>query len=228
MRTDRFLTLEGGEGSGTSTHCLHLEKSFVESGRSVVLTREPGGTPAGEAIRQLLLDRKEVSDKINPRTATLLYNAARSELYEKVIGPALCAGQIVISDRSSISTNVYQGLVGGVPLHEIQRINAFAKNWKPGLGIHNPPIPDLTIILDIDYETGWKRLEESGRSLDRIELKGEEFHRQVYEGYREYYRLYESFGGIRLVDARKTISDIHQEIVTLLNQRYHLDLKPVI
>src|SRR5690554_2900769 len=130
-----FLALEGPEGAGKSTQVRRLEAWLRDRGRDPLVTREPGGTPMGEAVRSILLD----SEAVAPRSELLLMLAARAALVDAVIRPALAAGRVVVSDRFHLSTLAYQGYGRGLPLDDVVRLNAFA---TAGLE------PDLTILLD--------------------------------------------------------------------------------
>ncbi len=163
-----FVTFEGGDGSGKSTQAELAAAFLAESGREVVATREPGGTPLGERIRELLLDGPEMS----AWAEASLFAAARAELAERVIRPALARGAIVVSDRYVDSSLAYQGVARGLGVDRVLDLNAAVS----GL------LPDRTFVLLIDEATATARL---GRRPDRIEREGAEFRAAVDEGYRE-------------------------------------------
>jgi dTMP kinase len=167
-----FVVLEGPEGSGKST----LHRSLIErvraAGADPVSVREPGGTPAAEALRTELLDVER------PWTAEqeLLYvTTARADTMAKIVLPALEGGRLVISDRYEMSTRAYQGAGRGVDPEHLEWVNRAATG---GL------VPDLTLVLDIDAEAGMERLRNTGRYQNRLDLESLEFHRRVSEYYR--------------------------------------------
>lgn len=161
---------EGPEGAGKSTQLDMLADRMRAAGRNCVLTREPGGTPAGDAIRAVLLDPAQ---RIAPVTEFLLYSASRAQLVAEVISPALAAGGDVISDRFTGASVAYQGYGRGLDLGFVTTLNAQVTG---GLA------PDLTILLDIDPGTGLGRV--AARSgLDRLEAESVAFHARVREGF---------------------------------------------
>ena len=168
-----FITFEGVEGAGKSTRCRELIKSLDRSGISVLHTREPGGPPASEKIRSLLLD-PELS--ISPLTELMLYLASRASNVDLVIRPALESGINVICERYSDATYAYQ--IGGRGLPE-------KPVWDADRLATGGLVPDLTILLDIDPEEGFARLRRQGRKKDRIELERISFHRRVRQIYLE-------------------------------------------
>ncbi|MBC7287339.1 MAG: dTMP kinase [Armatimonadetes bacterium] len=196
-----FIVFEGVEGSGKSTQARMLADALRARGLSVVLTREPGGTALGDAIREILLRGPA---EMSPLCELFLFCAARAEHVRHVIAPALAQGQVVISDRYEISSVVYQGYAGdvGVPLAE--RLNAIATE-----GLH----ADLTIILDLDPEIGLARNAHPAKS-NRIEGKSLDFHRRVREGYLAWAASHprESL----VVDATKQPEEIHREVLARL------------
>ncbi len=168
-----FITLEGPEGSGKSSQLPDLAEFLRGQGWDVLTTREPGGTPIGDQIRQILmrLDNQE----LHPRTEILLFLASRAQLVEQVIKPALREGKLVLSDRFGDSTLAYQGYGHGIDFATLRAMLAFATdNLKP----------DLTLLLDVDVEIGLqrKRKEDEWNRLDAYELA---FHQRVREGYHE-------------------------------------------
>ncbi len=170
MTRGRFITFEGGEGSGKSTQVGLLAERLRASGLETVITREPGGTPLGEAIRALVLDNAP-----EPATELLLFAAARAEHVGKVIRPALVHGTWVVCDRFIDSTRVYQGLLGGVARDLIEVIEARSVA---------PTYPDLTIVLDLPPETGLQRATARGE-LSRFDAESADYHRRLQEGFRE-------------------------------------------
>ena len=169
-----FITLEGPEGSGKTSHIPHLVEFLREKGHTVFPTREPGGTSISEQIRDILHDMKNA--EMHPRTETLLYQAARAQIVEQVIKPRLDDGEIVISDRYYDSTIAYQGYGHQQNLDEIRALVKYATG---GL------TPDLTILLDLDVEVGLKRKTQNEVEWNRMDAYTVEFHRRVRAGYLE-------------------------------------------
>ncbi|MEW6286612.1 MAG: dTMP kinase [Chloroflexota bacterium] len=168
-----FITLEGPEGSGKTSHIPHLVEYLRGKGYVVFPTREPGGTSISEQIRDILHDMKNA--EMHPRTETLLYQAARAQIVEQVIKPRLAAGEIVISDRYYDSTIAYQGYGHQQDLEQIRALVRYATG---GL------VPDLTLLLDVDVETGLKR-KKKGNEWNRMDAYTVEFHQRVRAGYLE-------------------------------------------
>lgn len=169
-----FITLEGPEGSGKTSHIPHLVEFLREKGHIVFPTREPGGTSISEQIRDVLHDMKNA--EMHPRTETLLYQAARAQIVEQVIKPRLDDGEIVISDRYYDSTIAYQGYGHQ---QNLEQIRALVKYATGGL------TPDLTILLDLDVEVGLKRKTQNEVEWNRMDAYTVEFHRRVRAGYLE-------------------------------------------
>jgi dTMP kinase len=172
----RFITLEGSEGAGKTLQAERLADALRERGQHVRLTREPGGTRLGEAIRSIVLARGKDGDAgINARADALLFNAARAQLVAEVIEPALAAGETIVCARFSDSTLAYQGYGSGLPIDELRAIGAVA---TAGLR------PDLTILLDVPPEVGLARKAADARN--RFEASFDlEFHRRVRAGFLE-------------------------------------------
>ncbi|MBV6391713.1 MAG: Thymidylate kinase [Anaerolineales bacterium] len=168
-----FITLEGPEGSGKTSHIPHLVEFLREKGYTVFPTREPGGTSISEQIRDVLHDMKNA--EMHPRTETLLYQAARAQIVEQVAKPRLADGEIVISDRYYDSTIAYQGYGHQQNLDDIRALVKYATG---GL------TPDLTILLDLDVEVGLGR-KKSNNEWNRLDAYTVEFHRRVRAGYLE-------------------------------------------
>lgn len=168
MTRGKFITFEGGEGSGKSTQVALLAEHLRKAGIETVITREPGGTPLGEAIRSLVLDASP-----EPVTELLLFAAARAEHVEKVIRPALEHGTWVVCDRFMDSTRVYQGLLGGAPGDLIGAIE---------IRTVAPTYPDLTLVLDLPAGEGLKRTEARGE-LSRFDAKSMEYHERLQDGF---------------------------------------------
>ena len=169
-----FITLEGPEGSGKTSHIPYLVEYLREKGYTVFPTREPGGTTISEQIRDILHDLKNA--EMHPRTETLLYQAARAQIVEQVIKPRLAAGEIVISDRYYDSTIAYQGYGHQQDLEQVRSLVKYATG---GL------TPDLTILLDLDVEVGLKRKTQNEVEWNRMDAYTIEFHKRVRIGYLE-------------------------------------------
>jgi len=169
-----FITLEGPEGSGKTSHIKPLTEWLTAQGHKVFATREPGGTNIGEQIRAVIHDLKNT--EMHPRTETLLYQSARAQIVEQVIKPLLAAGQIVISDRYYDSTIAYQGFGHRQNLEEVRALVKYATG---GL------TPDLTILLDIGIEAGLKRKMQNASEWNRLDAYDINFHRRVRTGYLE-------------------------------------------
>lgn len=168
-----FITLEGPEGSGKTSHIPHLAAYLRGQGYVVFPTREPGGTTISEQIRDILHDMKNA--EMHPRTETLLYQAARAQIVEQVIKPRLAVGEIVISDRYYDSTIAYQGYGHQQDLDEVRALVKYATG---GL------TPDLTILLDLDIEEGLRR-KKKDNEWNRMDALTVDFHERVRAGYLE-------------------------------------------
>ena len=197
-----FIALEGGEGAGKSTQLRLLSEYLVTAGYQVRLGREPGGTPLGEAVREILLDREELA--IAPPTELLLMLAARSAFVQEVVRPALAEGAIFLADRFEGSTFAYQGYGRGLDLPTVRSLNAFAT-----AGIH----PHLTLILDLSVEEGEARQARAGKRGDRIESGGRDFHARVRAGYAA---LAAEDPSVHRVDASGSVEEVHNRILALL------------
>ena len=172
----KFITLEGGEGVGKSTQARRIKEELGRRGIEVVLVREPGGTPLAEEIRRLLKDYS--ADAPNARAELMLFLAARAQLVENVIKPALAAGKWVVSDRFSDSTIAYQGYGRGLDVDAIRRLDAFARG---GLS------PDLTLLFSVDAQEALRRRRgreiATSTSADRFERAGDDFHARLERGF---------------------------------------------
>jgi dTMP kinase len=159
-----FVAFEGGEGAGKSTQVRLLTHVLVDQGRDVLATREPGGTPAGETIRSILLD--PATGHLSPRAEALLYAADRAHHVATVVRPALARGAVVLTDRYLDSSLAYQGAGRTLDVEEVRQLSTWASE---GL------VPDLTVLLDLDPEVGLARAGDP----DRLEAEPLEFHRRV-------------------------------------------------
>ena len=189
-----FITFEGLDGSGKSTQAELLAEAIRQTGRNVVTTREPGGTPLGERVRELLLN----GNGIAPWAEAALFAAARAELVDEVIGPALERGAVVICDRYLDSSLAYQGVARGLGIERVLQLNL------PAIGER---LPDRTFLLEIDPDESARRVGQNG---DRIEREDEQFRRQVADAYR---LLAETFPErIEAVDGSRPRGEIAKEI----------------
>jgi dTMP kinase len=168
----RFITFEGGEGAGKSTQLKRLVARLQAGGREVVATREPGGSPGAEAIRELVL--KGNADRWSPVTETLLMYAARRDHVERVIRPALARGAWVVCDRFADSTRAYQGAAGGTDPALIAALETY---------ILEGTRPDLTLIFDLPVQVGLERAHQRAGTEMRFESKGQAFHERLREGF---------------------------------------------
>jgi dTMP kinase len=166
-----FFSIDGGDGTGKSTQMSLFCQWLREQGREVLSCRDPGSTPLGEAVRELLLARQDL--RIDRRSEMLLYMAARAQMVEEVIRPALAAGKTVVSDRYLLANVVYQGYGGGLDVNTL---------WNVGRIATGGLMPDLTFVLDMPAAAAAGRLQ---RELDRMELQGDAFHARVREGFLE-------------------------------------------
>ncbi|MEQ6291336.1 dTMP kinase [Vogesella sp. MAHUQ-64] len=201
MSHARFISLEGLDGAGKSTHLTFIRQWLQQQGIDAVFTREPGGTPLGEKLRDILLD---IDTEATLDTETLLMFASRQELISTVIRPQLAAGNWVVSDRFTDATFAYQGGGRGVPTDRI----AVLENWvQQGLQ------PDLTILLDVPLEVARARLEGT-RLPDRFEQEREDFHQRVRQMYLA--RAQANPQRFLVLDASSEIADIQQRIAAAL------------
>lgn len=196
-----FITLEGPDGGGKTTQAHKLVDWFKLYGRDVVLTREPGGTDAAERIRELVLDPAYA---ISAQTETLLHLAARADHVDKVIRPALAEGKVVLCDRFSDSTLVYQGILRHLDLGQLRNLNDFSTG-----GLR----PDVTLLLDGDPRVLLQRRNERG-VVDKFELQGLEFHDAVRAGYLQLAK--EEPNRILVVDATRDPEVVMEEIIKKL------------
>lgn len=166
----RFIVLEGADGSGKSTQAARLATALTARGRTTLHVRDPGGTALSEAVRRVLLD--PAGGHLAVEAETFLYMAARAQLVADVVRPALAAGTIVVSERWTLSTEVYQGIAGGFGAEKVRRVGRLASR-----GVE----PDLVLVLDVPVGGGLAR---HAREKDRMEKKGDAFHAKVVRAYR--------------------------------------------
>jgi dTMP kinase len=199
MSVGRYITLEGAEGCGKSTHAARLATTL-----DAVLTRETGGTAIGQRIRTILHDTSVTN--LSHRAEALLTAADRAQHIAEVVAPALEAGRHVVSDRSVYSTLAYQGYGRELPLAEIRRLNKWA------VGTH---WPDLVLLLDADPEVLERRMR--GRQLDRFEREGDEFHRRVRDGF-QHLAAAEPERWV-IIDGAQTLEAVARSIRTAVKDR---------
>ncbi len=201
MMQGLFITFEGPDGCGKTTQMKLLAEYLEKKGEEVVLTREPGGKGLGEKVREILLNYDgEVSD----RCESFLFLADRAQNIDIIVNPAVKAGKIVLCDRHIDSTVAYQGYGRGLDIERINMLNNLATNGKK---------PDLTFVFDVDVETSMKRV---GKEKDRMESAGVEFHNRVRQGYLELAK--QEPQRIKVIDATKSIEEIHDEVINILNK----------
>ncbi|NLF23079.1 MAG: dTMP kinase [Lentisphaerae bacterium] len=206
-----FITFEGPEGSGKSTHIRLLAEQLRARGREVLVTREPGGTPLCEAIRGLL-QHDTADESPTPRAEALLFFASRAQLVETTIRPALRRGVWVLCDRYADSTFAYQGHGRGFPLDALQAINAFATGAL---------VPDLTLLLDIDAAASRQRLaarQAAASGGDRFERESDAFHDRLRRGFldlatREPARF-------RIVESGRAIASVAEDVWSAVATRF--------
>jgi len=198
-----FIAFEGIEGSGKSTQVRLVAGALQQLGVNALVTREPGGTGAGEAIRAVALDKDLHLDAV---AELMLMIAARSVFVGEVVKPALAQGRVVLTDRYELSTFAYQGGGRGLPIAKIKEINELATG-----GLR----PDLCVILDVDVDDGQARGRRGNR--DRIEREDLEFHQRVAEAYRE---LAQSEPNVALVGGRGEIEEVFVAVWAALSTRF--------
>ena len=198
-----FITFEGIDGCGKSTQCELLKDYLKENGKDFIFVREPGGTVIGERIREILLDKK--NSQMTARTELLLFEAARAQITDEVIKPALEDGKIVLCDRFFDSSSAYQGMARGMGMDFVAGLNMAATG---GLK------PDVTFFFDISAEEALERRGKRGEASDRIELAGLKFQEDVRRGYIELAKSSE--GRVITIDATKGIDEIFEVVKSSL------------
>ena len=205
----RFITLDGIDGAGKSTNLAVMKAWFEKHQLPVLFTREPGGTPAGEALREILLNP---ATQVSLRTETLLMFAARQQHLETVILPALKNGTHVVSDRFTDATFAYQGGGRGVPLQDI----ATLEHWVQG-----DFRPDLTLLLDVPLEVSMARINQT-REKDRFEQEEAEFFNRVREVYLQ--RANEQLERYAVIDSSQSLEEVKNQIETALDSHFGLNV----
>ena len=205
----RFITLDGIDGAGKSTNLAVMKAWFEKHQLPVLFTREPGGTPAGEALREILLNPVT---QVSLRTETLLMFAARQQHLETVILPALKNGTHVVSDRFTDATFAYQGGGRGVPLQDIDTL----EHWVQG-----DFRPDLTLLLDVPLEVSMERINQT-REKDRFEQEEAEFFNRVREVYLQ--RANEQPERYAVIDSSQSLDSVKNQIETALDSHFRLNV----
>lgn len=198
-----FISIDGVDGCGKSTQIELLTDWLNQMGQPVVAVRDPGSTKLGESLREILLQRVEIPLSITAEM--LMYMASRSQLVDEVVIPAIAAGQHVISDRFLLANVVYQGCAGGLDPEEI---------WEVGEIATRARTPDLTIVLDIDPEISYQRMQGG---LDRMEKRGIDYMRKVRAGFLSQGKRLGN--NLIVIDASETIQEIHRRIVIEVTRR---------
>ena len=200
-----FITFEGIDGSGKSTQARLLAETLGAEGRAVIHTREPGGSPGAEEIRALVLEGDP--DRWSPETEILLFTAARRDHLERVIEPALAAGQVVICDRFADSTRLYQGLRGAGLRDKVDALHALMIGREP----------DLTIIIDMDPDKGLARAKSRNGSEERFEDFGAGLQRQMRSGFLALAREYED--RCIVIDGDRSLDDVAADVARVARER---------
>lgn len=206
----RFITFEGPEGGGKSTQVQALAEALRAEGRTVLVTREPGGTPLAEKIRTLV--REERTDPPVARSEVLLFLAARAQVVAEVIRPALARGEWVLCDRFADSTFAYQGYGRGIDVDLLRHFNDFATE---GL------VPDLTVLLDVPPEVSRARLAAreaaTATAADRIEQAGAEFHARLRTGFLELAKAEPA--RFAVIDASRPLAEVSRQVLAAVRRR---------
>ncbi len=209
MTRGRFITFEGGEGTGKSTQVRLLAQHLSSKGADVVQTREPGGSPSAEEIRALLVTG--AADRWSPLAETLLFYAARVEHWRQVIDPALARGAHVVCDRFADSTMAYQCYAGGLDKRLVQDLHDLAMPKAE---------PDLTLVLDLAVDEGLKRAAARRDDETRFERKGREFHERLRSGFLEIARS--AAKRCVVIDASQSIEKVHEAVRAAVASRLSL------
>lgn len=206
-----FITVEGPEGSGKSSICRSLYEKLINMGYDVVLTREPGGTPISEQIREVILNKQNTS--MDGRTEALLYAASRRQHLIEKVWPALKEGKIVLCDRYLDSSLAYQGGARGLGVDEILNINMFATEGT---------FPDLTLLFDIEPELGLARIAKNqNREVNRLDLEKIDFHKSVRETFLSLAKRYPL--RYEIIDASLTFEEVLDNATKIVLKRIHGD-----
>ena len=200
-KSGKFITLEGMDGAGKSTHIPSIVSQIEAGGREVVCTREPGGTPLGESLREILLH-----ENMHPETETLLMFAARREHIANVIAPAIAKGACVISDRFTDATYAYQSGAKGVAIAKINQL----ETWVQG-GLQ----PDLTLLFNVPVEVSLKRL-ALARTPDKFEREGADFFEKLRNAYLD--RAKKDANRFRIINSNQALDTVKEEVKAVIEE----------
>ncbi|WP_342252599.1 dTMP kinase [Spiroplasma endosymbiont of Amphibalanus improvisus] len=207
-----FITLEGIDGSGKTTLIKKIEFYLKTKGYKFLITREPGGSEISESIREVIL-KDFPNDEMEPWTEALLYIAARKQHFEKIIKPNLKKGIIIISDRFSDSTLVYQGFARGLSVESLIKIQSI---------VFNDVKPNITFFLDCSPETLTKRIKtKSEKEVNRFDLESLEFHKKVYEGYLNL--LEKDKKRFRVISSEKTADEVFLQCKEIMDKEIKIN-----
>lgn len=207
MTKGKFISLEGPDGSGKTSVIRELKALLESFGYDVITTREPGGSPIAERIREVILDVDNTA--MDPKTEALLFAASRRQHLVETILPAIERGQIVISDRFIDSSLAYQGIARGIPVEEIWAINTF------GIEDH---MPDVTLLIDVTAEVGLERIYKARgqRQFDRLDQESLDFHQMVRQAFLGFEKENER---IILVDGNQTVTEVANDCLSILRDK---------
>lgn len=202
----KFITIEGGEGSGKTSVIIKLIDELNKRGYQTLSTREPGGSKIAEEIREVILNVENTN--MDYMTEALLYAASRRQHLEEVVKPAIKEGKLVICDRYVDSSLAYQGYARGLGIDNVYEVNMYATGGF---------MPDLTIFIDVPPEVGLSRIKKNNRSVDRLDLEKMNFHNLVHEGY---LKVYERFPErIVRIDGNKPIDEVYEDLLKIIDQK---------
>jgi dTMP kinase len=208
MEPNIFLVLEGGEGVGKTTQVKMLENVLAKNGYSYISTREPGGTINAEKIRELVLH-----NNFDSMTNLLMFMGARHENIINFILPNKKKYNFIICDRFVLSTFVYQGLIGGIPLDVISYLHE-----KINFDIY----PDLTLVLDADLDKSYDRLNKR-IEINNLDKNPKDWHRKIREGFLTSASFYKGY--LEIINSSLDVSDVHEQIINTINLKFNLNLK---
>jgi len=211
MEKGKFITIEGTDGAGKSTFVPEMKAMLEAQGYEVILTREPGGTPFADELREIILNKP-----MDSMTALLLAFASRNEHIENVIKPALEAGKYVISDRFTDSTYAYQVAGQGVPKEYVEVLEHMVQKQLK---------PDMTLIFTVPVEVSRQRLSKTGKEPDNFESQNNDFFQRVLDGYLNIAKNEPE--RCKLVDSSKSLEDTKEQVVGIMNQFLGSDLKKI-
>lgn len=202
-----FITFEGGEGSGKTTALKKINQMLLDRGYQTVLTREPGGTPISEQIREVILNKANTD--MDSRTEALLYAASRRQHLVQKIWPALREGKIVLCDRFLDSSLAYQGVARGLGIDEVLHVNEYATEGQ---------YPDLTFFFDLDPEEGLKRIAaNSGREVNRLDLEKLSFHEKVRSAFLDLSQKFKD--RYVVIDASKSPEEVADAVFAAIQKK---------